>query len=361
LGALRKVNTVVRPDSNTALCMDGQVEVRSTFGYDQFPDSYFTIVNTGLSGDTWTIYIAGTSVDPSLPDRDIPAYSKIFTVEASEVGDEISFRNRIVTELNADATFKSTCYLKAVKCTDRATIQIHSTKFSASNEFYERPTAGSFTVTITGTAQVIVGFDNLISRSKPVTISKDIDSPHRLGTFGVSGTVSITYKELADLFVQEAQYLGSPNMLVNGSITPIVFTIPASQTSDIYIEDLIYDGQGNGVRFGNFLASSALINGVLLTIKSDNVITSFPLIYRNEDFKNKFAALSGDGSNFRIDVQAGSDEILAILRFNNPFVMRAQNTFGTGNDDYIKITIQDNLTAKGSRFNFRAKGFEKEP
>jgi len=360
LGALRQVNTKVRGDGLTALVTDATVVVESTFGFDQQPDSFFQIVKTGAANDTWTVYIAATTNDTTSPDRDVPAYTKIFTVQAGEVGDEIKLRDRMIQELNADTTFKNTVYLKAKKATDRAVVHIQSTKFSASGEFYERPLAGDFDVTVTGTAQVVVGFDNLISRSKPVTISRDTDSPHRLGLFGVTGTVSVTQKELSDLYVAESMNAGSPNMTVNGSVTPVNFTVPASSTTDVFIEHLIFDAQGSNIQFGKFISqNTAITNGLQITIKSDDVTTTLPLLKATEDFKNKFAALSGSGDNFQIDKQSGSDEILAIFSFPNPFVLRVQGSFTT--NDYIEVRVQDNLSSNIARLNFRVKGFEKEP
>lgn len=362
LAANRAVQTKVRSDGLTALVTDATVVVESTFGFDQQPDTFFRIIETGGAGTTWTIDIAGTANDPTTPDRDVPAYQKVFTVQAGEVGDEIALRDRIIQELNADSTFRNTVYFKAQRATDRAIVHIYSEKFSASGEFFERPNAGDFTVTIGGTpgdGVVVVGFDNIISRSKPVTISRDLDSPHRLGLFGITGSVNVTAKELSDLFIEEAKNGGSADMTVNGSGTPVEFSIPAQVGKEIFIEELIFDGQGNGIKFGKFLnQNSPLTNGVQVEIKSDDVITTFPIITTTEDFKNKWAALSGNGANFRIDVQAGADEMLAILSFNNPFLVRAQGTFTI--DDYIKVTINDNLT-NVSRFSFRAKGFEKEP
>ena len=360
LDAERIVNTKVRSDGLTALVTDATVLVESTYGFDQQPDAYFQIINTGAEGDTWTVYIAGTSVDPSSPDSDLPAYTKIFTVLAGEVGDEIKLRDRIIQELNADTVFKNTVFLKAQRATDRAIVHIQSLKFSVSGDFYERPLAGDFDVTVTGSAVRVLGFDNLISRSKPVSISRDRDSPHRLGLFGVTGTVSVSQKELADLFVQEAMNGGSSEMTVNGSGTPVNFRIEASTTTDLFIENLIFDGQGNGIKFGQFLSqNSGLTNGLLITIKSEDITTTFPVIKKTEDFKNKFAALSGDGANFRLDVQAGKDEMLAILKFNNPFLIHVAGSYST--DDYIEVRVRDNLSSGIARLNFRAKGFEKEP
>jgi len=359
LGAYRKVQTKVRGDGLTALVTDATVVVESTFGFDQQPDSFFQIVNTGATGDTWTIFIAATSADPSSPDRDVPSYTKIFTVLVGEVGDELKLRDRIIQELNADSTFKNTVFLKASKATDRAIVHIQSKKFSVSGDFYERPTAGGFDVTVTGTAVRVLGFDNLISRSKPVTISRDRESPHRLGLFGVTGQVSVTAKELSDLFIQEAMNGGSADMRVNGSVTHVDFLVNASALKDIFIEDIIADAQANGIKFGQFLAQNApLTNGVEITIKSDDVTTVLPLIKSTEDYKNKFAALSGDAGHFSIDIQAGRDEMVSVLSFQNPFVLRVVGTFST--DDFIRVRIKDNLTAGLQRMNFRVKGFGKE-
>lgn len=359
----RRVNTKVRSDGLVALATDATVVVESTFGVVDRPFTYFTVINTGTAGNTITINIAGTAADTTSPDMDAPAYSKVFTVVAGEVGDEPTLTKRIISELNLDSAFRTQAFLKATRATDRNVVIIRSDKFSQSGEFWERPLAGDFTVTTTGTAQVAVGYDNVISRSIPVVINPDVDSGHRLGRFGISGAVTVTATALSDLFTAEATYSGSSSLLVNGSVTPVVFTVPA-QSTQIFIEDMFFHGQGNGIQFGKFLSQNqplAAGTGVLVSIKSDNIITTFPELTSTEDFKNKWAALSGDGANFRIDVQSGRDEILAILRFNNPFLLRETGAFGVGNDDYIRVTIRANLSSNIYDFRFRVKGFEKEP
>ena len=361
LSAKREVQTKVRGDGLTALVTDATVVVESTFGTVSQPFSFFTLVNTGLENDTITVFIKGTTFDSTIPDEDVPDYTKVFTVLASEVGEEDVLSKRIISELNIDNTFRQTVFLKASRATDRNVVIVRSDKFSQSGEAWERQFAGDFDITVTGSAIVSIGFDNLISRSIPVVINPDVDNGHRLGRFGISGNVTVTSSALSDLFVQEAQNAGSSAMNVNGSVTPVTFSIPA-QATQLFIEDMIFDGQGNGIKFGNFLSqNTALTNGVLVTIKSDNIVTTFPLIKSTEAFKNKWAALSGDGANFRIDVQAGKDEMLAILNFPNPFILRETGAFGAGNDDYVRVLIQDNLSSSVSRFNFRVKGFEKDP
>jgi hypothetical protein len=365
LNVRRTVNHVVRSDGKIALAVDSRTVVESTFGFDQNPDSYLRIIETGGAGTTWTIDIAATSADPTTPDRDVPAYQKIFTVVAGEVGDEMKLRDRIIQELNADTTFKNTVFLKARKASDRAIVHISSEAFSTSGEFYERPLAGDFAVTIGGApgdGVVVVGFDNLISRSKPVTIARDLDSPHALGLFGITGSVNVTAKDLSDLFIEPASLDGlgvTFDMGVNGSGTPQEFIVPASSTTDIFVEELRIFGQGNGIQFKGWLTSnSPLINGLKIEIKSDNVTTVLPLLFTTADIKNKFSF--GDGaSGFKLDLASGRDEFIGVFTFGNPFIMRVQGSFTI--DDFIKITVQDNLSSTQAELEFFAKGFEKEP
>ncbi len=360
----RKIQSVVRGDGITAMPIDGTVTVQSTFGFDQNPDSWFKIVDTGGAGTTWTIDIAGTTNDPSTPDRDIPAYQKIFTVQVAEQGDEIAFRDRIIQELNADTVFKD-AQLKAVKATDRAIVNIRSEAFSLSGEFFERPGAGDFNVTVAGSpgdGVVVLGFDNLIARSKPVSISRDFDSPHRLGLFGITGEVRVTAKELSDLFIEAATEDGlgiNQDMGVNGSGTPVEFLINASITTDLFIEELRIFGQGNGIQFKNWLAGNqALSNGLAIEIQSDNITTTLPLLKSTADIKNKFSFGQG-ATGFALDIASGRDDVIGVFTFANPFIIRVAGTFST--DDHIKITVQDNLSSTQSELEFWAKGFEKEP
>lgn len=357
----RTADVVQRSDGKNALATDARVIVESTFGFDPLPDSWFQIINAGQAGDTITIYIAGTMADPSVPDSDVPAFSRTFTVLAGEAGDEIALRDRIITELNTDSTFRDSCYLKAFDVTDRAIIHISSEKFSLSGEFWERPNVGDFDVTYTGSVQINIGFDNFTSRSKPISISRDPDSPHNLGVFGISGTVNVQAKDLDDLFIENAvDGNGSPDMTVNGSMAnPVDFFVNASVVTDIFVEEIRFYGQGNGITYKNFMSlNQPLTNGIEVEIKSDNTITTLPIIKTTADFKNKFAFGRGAGG-FSLDIASGRDDFLAVFTFNNPFIIKVKDSFGAGNDDYIRVRIRDNINV--AELEFIAKGFEKEP
>ncbi len=377
LAVSRRAQVIVRTDGIKALAVDSRTVVESTFGFDQQPDSFYRIIDTGGAGTTWTVFVEATSVDPSSPDRDVPSFTKVFTVVAGEVGDEIKLRDRMITELNASSAFKDDSLLKAEKATDRAIVHIFSTALSTTGEFYERPLGGDFDVTIGGApgdGVVIIGFDNFISRSKPVTISKDFDSPHALGQFGVVGDVNISFKDLDDLFFQfatddgtpivEAGGTGDENMLVDGSVTPVDFNVPAQADTDIFINAMIFRGQGNGIKLNQFFSKAGaggLTNGVVVTIKSDNIVTTFLPLHTTADFKNRWAALSGSLASWDLAVEASADEGVAVLAFQNPFIIKVAGAFGAGNDDFIRVTIADDLTSGVAFFDFIVRGFEKEP
>jgi len=377
LAVEREAQVVTRNDGVKALAVDSRTVVESTFGSNSVPDAYFVIRDTGGAGTTWTVFINGTANDPSSPpDRDVPSYTKVFTVQVSEENDEIAFRDRIITTLNQDVAFKTNSELKAQRATDRAIVHIFSTSFTLSGEFYERLVPGDFAVTIGGApgdGVVVVPFDILHTRNLPVATIPDFDSPHRLSRFGVTGDINISFKDLDDIFIQYATDDGTPSpdgggtgsedLLVNGSLaTPVLFSISAQNETDIFCQTLIFRCQGNGIKLPNFFAKNiGLTNGVVVEIKSDDVITTFLPLRTTSDFKNRWAALSGTMASWELSVEAGRDEAVAILNFTNPFVIKAQGTHGAGNDDYIEVKIQDDLSSGNFFFDFLVRGFEAEP
>lgn len=340
------------------LITNATVTVEQVLGSDPLPDSWFRINAAGAINDTVRVQIAGTNNDSTSPDRDVAAVDLTYTLIADDVGNEEKLRDNIITYLNSQTSFKN-AFLKAQKVEDRAIIHITSTKFSLDGEFYERPNSGDFNVTTTGTTSVTLGYNDFVGRSKATSLARDISNPHRLGILGISGSVTVTPGEVADIYIENAVNGGSSNLLVNGSVTPVVFLLPTTDTKDIFIQELRFYGQGNGIKFGQFLSkpgAGGLTNGVKVEIKSDDSSIILPLYKTTEDFKNKFAF--GTAANFRIDIQSGSDGILAVFTFDNPFAVRATGTYVV--DDYVKVTIQDNLTSGIAKFEFLAKGFEKD-
>jgi len=333
--------------------------VNVPFGRDPVPDAYFTVIDTGLEGDTIKIDIAGTTADPSIPDDDVPAFSKTFTIVAGEVGDEGKLASRIISELNSDTAFKDDSFLKAQRARDRKVVHIFSKKFSLVAEFYERTVAGDFNITVTGSASVFEPNTRLISRAKETALTQDPDNPHLLGRPGFFGDVTQTPGELSELFIEKAENTGSPDFRVDGSITPVEFLVPCDAIRDIFITEMRFYSGCNGLKYTQFLCkNSPITNGIIVEIQSDEKITILPLIKSTEDFKNQFAFGSGD--NFRFDDVAGADQMLAVFILPNPFPIRMCGTFSPI-DDHLKITIQDDLSSGLLQFELIAKGFLKEP
>jgi hypothetical protein len=353
----RRAEVVPRIDGKDALAVDAVVNVEQIPGRDPLPDTFFTIVNTGIAGSTLRIDIAATANDPSSPDRDLPAYTKTFTVVAGEVGDEIKLRDRIVSELNADTTFKNTALLEAnsVGGDLRAIIHISSTEFSLSTEFAERGGAGDFDV-VTAGATVNIGFDNLISRNKPASLARDPNNPHRLGVLDISGTVRIRGSNATNLYFADAELSGSNELAVDGT-TPKVFSINANASAadeDIILEQLKLHGIDTNIKVqgSNFMGlNSALTNGIKIEVFTGTDNFLLPTLFSTRDLLARFGTSSSDN---KIINQSGGDFIESVFSLVDKNVIIELEA---GTTDRIEITIQDDISSVTSLV-FTAEGFE---
>lgn len=129
------------------------------------------------------------------------------------------------------------------------------------------------------------------------------------------------------------------DMNVNGSGAPVVYELPLD-TSDRIVRIVSFYGRDNGIQYNEFLAISALTNGIEIEIKSNDEIFTLPLIKTTDDFIDKFSFLPG---NFVIDRGAGDDKFNAAAELKDPFIIKGSGNFTT--PDYIKVTVQDNLSA----------------
>ena len=325
------------------------VSVEQLLGRDNIADVWFTVNDTGAIGDTVKVDIASGASGG--------AVSVTSTTTATEVGQPIKLVDLICTDLNADATF--TLAFRCMRIKDNAVAHI-SSKFVA--EFGERPNTLDFQTTTMGTASTTDAFDNIISRQKTNSLARDPDDK-RIGTLGISGTVFVLPGGIGDVLILPFDFGGSDDMRVDGSTTPVNFDIACSATQDRFVSEVRLFAGCNGLKFGQFLCKNAILtNGIETSIRSDEETLTLPLLKTTEDFKNKFAFGSGD--NFRIDVQAGADQLLAVLSFANPFVIRKCGTFISG-DDFVRIKIQDDLTGSSGgnlqEFSALVLGFEREP
>lgn len=334
---------VVLEDGVKKLVTTTTVKVESLNGFDDLADNWI-YVNDAPVGSTLRILISATAGAPAL--------DKTFTVLAGE--DRYSFSQRVIVELNNDfVNFYP--YYKAVRVKDNSILHISSKFFG---EYGENTAAGSFSVIVTGGLSAYVAFDDFIRRGKVVGLSRSEDDP-RYGILGISGEVASRSGDIGGLFVTQPKNLGSVSLLVDGT-TPKVFTFPMFATDDIYIREIRFFGKGNGIKFGQFLskAGGGLSNGIRVEIKTDNKYVELPRLKLTEDFKDKFAFGSGD--NFQLYIQSGGDSFSAVFISESPFPLRKAGAFGVGADDYIKITIEDNIVSGITSLESLCFGYTRE-
>lgn len=328
---------VVLEDGIKKLATTKKVQIESLAGVQESATNYVFWEEVSV-GDTLRFEIDITDQSP--------AFDQTFTVLAGE--DRFTFATRIELELNQDfVNFQP--HFKATRVDDNSIIF-----FEAKNigEAGENLTLDSFRATGTGTivATLGKGFDNWERRTSTIQASKSSKDP-RLGIFGVEGTVETRTADVSGLFALQPYANGNPIehfMNINASnagaqnVGPTVFTFPMDVVDDIFVSEIRFFGLDSGIQFTNFLGrNTALTNGIMIEIKSDNSTITLPLIQSTEDFADKFAF--GGGDNFQLYIQAGADKFSAVF-ISSPFPLRRSGTFGVGSDDYIKITIDDNLS-----------------
>lgn len=159
-------------------------------------------------------------------------------------------------------------------------------------------------------------------------------------------------------FVKFFENTGSNDLRVDGSVTSVDFTIDADPTREMFINAIRFESSGNGIRFNQFLSSapSILTNGVVLTIRSNDKLDTFSPIKSTENFLAEFS-LGPD--NFNLFDQTGADQMRATLTFEEEIQIHKQGSFGT--DDFLKITINDNLTLGMISFKALVFGYLREP
>jgi len=317
---------------------DAIAQIEQIFGQDNQADSWFAIgtpndISTITVGDTVRVQIAAG------PDATLyPAIDLTYTVVQEDVdadNPELAVAEKIVTMLNNDSVFKVLWQSKRV--VDNSIVWIGSRIYA---EWSERPNSGDFAVTTTGTIVVTVGYDTLVRRGKKTTITKDPYDP-RIGFLGITGEVVQTVKEVGELYIenleQDPHGSGLIGMNVDGSVTPVTFWIRPLVDKDIFINEIRWYSTSASVKFGQFLNQpNPLTNGIKIEIKADDSYLLLPLYKSTEDFKNKFS-----NGIWSLEAQPSLTSILATFQLDAPFPIRYQGKFAT--DDYVKVTIQDDL------------------
>ena len=168
------------------------------------------------------------------------------------------------------------------------------------------------------------------------------------------------------------------NMLVDGSITSQIFTIPGKPNNDIYITSLSFVIAGDGLVLGNDFAGSGspLTNGCRLYYEDSNgevnigtsLQTNFDFIrlcQGNPAFAdptlgpfiaNDIAGASGKGST-------PADGIIPVLNFRDVFGFQYGLKIARNTTNRLVLEVNDNLTTGlglNAAFNIIAYGFERK-
>ncbi len=321
------------------------------------PDSYFRIDAAGAIGDTIRVQLAATSGDTTTPDRDISAVDETYTLVAEDVGDELKLRDNVISYMNGRSGFNTS--LKASKAKDRGVVWVESKFFSVTGEFYERPAAGDFQVTTTGTTVVTVGFDTFIARTKEAAAQPDPDNPHVQSVFGISGTVRTLPSDVQDILEEYAKDSGGSNELdIDGDATPTEYTIDANPAGGKrkIINSLKFYGRDTAVKLGesNFYGlNSALTNGIKFEITKNGTTSEVRNIKSTNDV---LARLSSSPEKVLFLQSTSTDYLEAVFDF---VATGLRLTLEPGTNDQIKITIRDKLDAISS-LRVKVDGFQED-
>jgi hypothetical protein len=130
----------------------------------------------------------------------------------------------------------------------------------------------------------------------------------------------------------------SSDMTINGSGTPVSFTVCADPCTNIIIREIKMTAFDGGVKVDTFLGqNSALTNGIQVNIVTNGSTQSFIPIKTTQDFDGHFAY--GDGARFEFINASGNDSIIAQFSPREPLILQA------GTTDKLEIIIQDNITS----------------
>lgn len=143
---------------------------------------------------------------------------------------------------------------------------------------------------------------------------------------------------------------GSEDMNVDGSTTAVEFEIAADAEQDLIITRLIWAAQDSQVKMSNFMsANSPLTAGILVEFKSDDKPAQLPLIKTTHRL---LAFSSGDSD---VITEASTASVTSYRNFQPALIIRKQGSH-TGADDFIRCTIQDDLTFVND-LTLQARGF----
>lgn len=158
------------------------------------------------------------------------------------------------------------------------------------------------------------------------------------------GSVPPSAASIRNLFALNG---GSDNLLVDGSVTPVVFTYPAHPTQDISLQEIKFVLVSNSVTFGsNYFGATAgpLTNGVLVEVVAGGVAGTIYNLKQNESFIN-FASLGG------FEWVVSSKDMMS-----STYMIGGGLKLTAGSGDMVRITVRDDIDAAGVYLKCFVKG-----
>lgn len=166
---------------------------------------------------------------------------------------------------------------------------------------------------------------------------------------------------LSSFFVDSA---GSQDMVVNGSVTPVEFTIDAMPFRDCYIKTIGFNILDMGATLGSFGNIAALTNGVLFEWETLGETVELGVFKTNYDMVRLAGGQPAFGDSttaFRAaNVVGNIDAFMPMLDFATIFGLPWGVLLAGDTKQKLRITIRDDISAIDG-FDIQARGFELLP
>ncbi len=139
----------------------------------------------------------------------------------------------------------------------------------------------------------------------------------------------------------------NPSLLVNGSVTPVVFEYLADATYDISLQEIKFTMASNSITFGSnyFGATSGpLTNGLLVEVVTGGSAVTICNLTQNECFVN-FSSPGG------FEWVVSSKDMLT-----SDYVIGGGLKLIKNSSDMVRVTVRDNISSAGVYFRCFIKG-----
>jgi hypothetical protein len=311
-------------DSNENIpTKENRLLVDSAIGRENISTALIWVKTAGSSGDTVTISINGIS-------------NLVTTLTATEASDEVALAELIVSDFNGSSNHND----KWISCIHKISsdyVIIHIEAINTNNNESIKSTHGDFSISTTGTTEVIAENDNIVKRNGHPELIRKCSEPY-IKTISVNNDYKQPIK--SGIFQSYLNYGGSIEMAVDGSSSSVTFGYFANSTKDTWITELRLHAEGSSSKMLDFIdVSNGLYNGLELKWKSANTTVTFMDIQTTWDLLNKFAYPSEE---FYIIREQGTDYVTAVRRFKYPILLKKAGTFTY--DDYVTIKVRDDLS-----------------